>query len=463
MAIIKLYNTLTKNTEVLTPVHEGKVGMYHCGPTVYDYPHIGNIRAYTFADTLRRTCEHVGYEVDQVINITDVGHIVADADTGEDKMEKSAHKSGKSAQEIANYFTEVFMQNLSDMNIKTEGTHFPRATGYIDEQIELILHLEQHGHAYTTSDGVYFNVATFPDYGKLGNIDLKGLEAGHRIGENDEKKTPYDFALWKFSPTDGPKRQQEWPSPWGTGFPGWHIECSAMSQQILGETFDIHTGGIDHIPVHHNNEIAQSECISHKPLTNIWMHGAFLNWKDRKMSKSDGTFTRLQDIVEKGISPLAFRYFLLQSKYRQEVVFDMEVLEASQTAYKRLLARIKAVLDMLPANAESSVSALQKAKNTITEMICDDLNTPQVLAFTWEFIKDDQQFNQLSQSDFKKLIENIDSLLGLRLTEAFKIIEIPEHIQILIDARSKARQEKNWTESDRLREEIKSLGFEVRD
>lgn len=474
---LKLYNTLTKQVETFKPLTSGKVGMYHCGPTVYDYPHIGNLRSYVFADTLRRTCEFLGYKVDQVINITDVGHLVSDADTGEDKMEKSATKTGKSAQELAEYFTQVFFDNLKDLNINTTGTHFPRATGFIDDQIVLIQKLENEGHTYTTSDGVYFDVSTFKDYGKLGNIDLKGLDVGHRIGENTEKKTPYDFALWKFSPTDGAKRQQEWPSPWGVGFPGWHIECSAMSQHILGETFDIHTGGIDHIPVHHNNEIAQSECLTHKPLANIWMHGAFLNWKDKKMSKSDGSFVRLQDLTEKGISPLAFRYFLLQSKYRQEIVFDMESLQAAQTAYTRLLGRVKKVWqnsrtsDTLSAKAPEELvigsnERLETLTNTITQYIVDDLNTPKVLAYVWDMIKEGSGSDFLLKKDFENFIISVDSLLGLKLIHACKaeeVQEIPEDIQKLFDARTSAKQEKNWTEADRLREEIKGLGFEVKD
>jgi cysteinyl-tRNA synthetase len=474
---LKLYNTLTKEIQTLNPINAGKVSMYHCGPTVYDYPHIGNLRSYVFADTLRRTCEFLGYTVDQVINITDVGHLVSDADTGEDKMEKSAIASGKTAHEIAEFFTDVFMKNLEDLNIKTEGTHFPRATAYIDEQIALIQKLEVSGHTYITSEGVYFDVSTFTEYGKLGNIDLKGLDVGHRVAESTEKKTPYDFALWKFSPKTGSTRQQEWPSPWGVGFPGWHIECSAMAQQILGETIDIHTGGIDHIPVHHNNEIAQSECITHKPLANIWMHGAFLNWKGGKMSKSDGSFVTLDNLTEKGISPLAFRYFLLQSKYRQEVMFDMESLEAAQTAYTRLLGRVKKMYlqsrtsDVLLAKTESeliegSLIRLETLIENLTQYITDDLNTSQVLAYVWNMVKEGSSSDFLMQPDFKKFINKVDLLLGLNLIDACTEnidVEIPKHVQHLFEARTKAREEKNWAEADKLREEIKALGFQVID
>ncbi|MES2623551.1 MAG: cysteine--tRNA ligase [Patescibacteria group bacterium] len=462
--ILKLYNTLTKQVEEFKPIVPNKVGMYHCGPTVYDYPHIGNLRSYIFADTLRRTCEFLNYKVDQVINITDVGHIVSDADTGEDKIEKAAKKEGKTAKEISGYFTNIFMENLRDLNINTAGTHFPKATEYIPEQIELIQKLEAAGHTYQTSEGIYFDVATYAEYGKLGNIDLKGLEAGIRVAISDEKHTPYDFALWKFSPADGAQRQQEWDSPWGIGYPGWHIECSAMSQKILGETFDIHTGGIDHIPVHHNNEIAQSESLSHKPLANIWMHGAFLNWKDRKMSKSDGSFVKLSDLTEKGISPLGFRYFLLQSKYRQEVVFDIESLQAAQTAYTRLLGRIKTLWQGLDDTTDNAT--LLVLINGLEARITDDLNAPQVLAFLWDSLKYEGTVMHLSKKDLETFITLADSLLGLRLVDSLKediIKEIPDNIKKLFDARLIARTEKNWTEADRLREEIKAAGYEVID
>lgn len=456
---LKLYNTLTKQVEEFKPIRDGAVGMYHCGPTVYDYPHIGNLRSYVFADTLRRACEFLGYTVNQVINITDVGHNVADVDTGEDKVEKAAAKQGKTAKEISEFFTQVFMENLRDLNIRTENTHFPKATAYIREQIELIQKLEANGHVYKTSEGVYFDVRTFAEYGKLGNIDLKGLEAGIRVELSEEKNSPYDFALWKFT-KPGEKRQQEWDSPWGAGCPGWHIECSAMSQKILGDTFDIHTGGIDHIPVHHNNEIAQSECVSHKPLAHIWMHGAFLNWKDKKMSKSDGSFVKLSDLTDKGITPLGFRYFLLQSKYRQEVVFDMESLVAAQTAYTRLLGRIKVLGSRISGNDTKILDILTIG---LTERIADDLNAPQILAFLWDTIKNDDTVESMSKEDFTTFIRKADSILGLRLSDAFKEIEIPSDIQDLFEKRKLARAEKNWAEADKLREEIKSKGFDVND
>lgn len=445
---IKLHNTLTKEIEAIKTIKEKEVSMYHCGPTVYDYLHIGNMRTYVFADILRRTFEYSGYKVNQVINITDVGHLISDADEGEDKIEKAAYANNKTAKEIADFFTNIFFEDLAKLNIETVNTKFPRATDNIPEQIEMIQKLESEGHAYKTSDGVYFDTTTFPEYGKLGNIDLKGLQAGHRVGLNEEKRTPYDFALWKFSQTDdNKKRQQEWPSPWGVGFPGWHIECSAMAQKYLGPTFDIHTGGIDHIPGHHNNEIAQSECANHAPLANIWMHGAFLNWKDKKMSKSDGTFLTLSDLEKENISSLSYRYFLLQTRYRQPIFFDIEDIKASQTAYYRLKNRIR---DILKNNTE--IKDVKNIENKFTEIIENDLDTPNLLAYLWELIN--------GENINKNIIEKIDMILGLKLLEQDII---PEEVLKIKIERDQARLNKDFAKSDELRDKIKNLGYEVLD
>lgn len=443
---IKLYNTLTKETEEIKTIKEKEVSMYHCGPTVYDYLHIGNMRAYLFADTIRRTFEFFGYKVNQVINITDVGHLVSDNDEGEDKMEKSAIKNNKSAKEIADFFINIFYDDLKKINIETTGTMFPRATDNIPEQIELIKKLESEGHVYKTTDGMYFDVSTYTDYGKLGEIDLKGLQAGNRVDFNTEKHTAYDFALWKFSNPEE-KRQQEWDSPWGVGFPGWHIECSAMAQKYLGPTFDIHTGGVDHIPVHHNNEIAQSECANHAPLAHIWMHSAFLNWKDKKMSKSDGTFITLSDLEKQNINPLSYRYFLLQTRYRQPIFLEIEDIKASQTAYYRLKNRIK---DILKNNTE--IKDQENIENKITEIIENDLDTPNLLAYLWELIN--------TENINEKIIEKFDSVLGLKLLE--KDI-VPEEVLKLKNERDIARKNKDFTKSDELRDKIKDLGYEVLD
>ncbi len=443
---IKLYNTLTKEIEEIKTIKDKEVSMYHCGPTVYDYLHIGNMRMYVFADILRRTFEYSGYRVNQVINLTDVGHLVSDNDEGEDKIEKAALKNNKTAKEIADFFINIFFEDLKKMNIKSEGTIFPKATDNIKEQIELIKKLEVEGHAYITTDGVYFDVFTFPEYGKLGNIDLKGLQIGHRVEFNKEKHTPYDFALWKFSPK-GIKRQQEWDSPWGIGFPGWHIECSAMARKYLGNTFDIHTGGIDHIPGHHNNEIAQSECANHTPLANIWMHGAFLNWKDKKMSKSDGTFITLEDLKKDNISPLSYRYFLLQTRYRQPIFFDMKDINASQTAYHRLKNRIREIL-----KNKTEIKDQEYVENKITEIIENDLDTPNLLAYLWELVNH-ENINE-------KIIQKFDSILGLKLLEQDII---PEEILKIKVERDLARENKDFTKSDELRNKIQDLGYEVLD
>ncbi len=460
----RLYNTLTKTIEEFNPIHEGMVSMYHCGPTVYDYLHIGNMRTYVFADTLRRLFTHLGYTVNQVINITDVGHLVGDGDEGEDKLEKGSRTHGKTAKEVANFFTDIFYKDLAELNILTTGTQFPKATEYIQEQIALIQELEKRGHTYTTSDGVYFDVDTWKEYGKLGQIDLEGLEAGKRIAHIAEKHTAYDFALWKFSPTDGSVRQQEWESPWGKGFPGWHIECSAMSMKLLGETFDIHTGGIDHIPVHHNNEIAQSESVTGKPLAHLWMHGAFLNWKDKKMSKSDGSFITLENLKERGIPALAFRYLLLQSKYRQPIVFDIKSLEASHTAYGRLLSRIYAIYHELPVDAPSNHTQLNNLLRPIEDAMLDDLNTAKALAQVWTQVTDNiHWFAPISRADFTAYIKAVDTLLGLNLGLVVAHIDIPKHVQKKITERDHAKKEKDFEKADKLRIEIRELGYEVLD
>ncbi len=455
---IKLYNTLSQETEDIKTIKENEVYMYHCGPTVYDYLHIGNMRAYIFADTIRRTFEYNGYKVKQVINITDVGHLVSDGNDGEDKMEKAANKTGKNAKDISDFFTDTFFNDLKKVNINTKNTIFPKATEHIQEQIELIQKLESEGHTYKTSDGIYFDVSTYKEYGKLGNIDLKGLEAGFRVNLSNEKHTPYDFALWKFSNTNldtKNKRQQEWDSPWGVGFPGWHIECSAMSQKYLGENFDIHTGGIDHIPVHHNNEIAQSECANHKPLANIWMHSAFLNWKDKKMSKSDGTFITVSDLENKNINPLSFRYFLLQTKYRQPIFFELENLEASQVALNRLKARIKEIFkNQNNKDNNLDIDSIEGIKNNISDIINNDLDTPKLIAYLWDLVKD----NNINQD----IINIFDSILGLKLTE-IENIEIPNNVLQLIEERKLARKNKDWLKSDEIREKIKNLGFDILD
>ena len=470
---LKLHNTLSGQDETFTA--SGVVTMYNCGPTVYQYAHIGNLRSYVFADILKRALIYNDYKVKQVINITDVGHNQGDADEGEDKMEVSARAQKKSASELARFYTDAFLKDLDLLNVDTEGTLFPRATAHIKEQIELIETLEKKGFVYTTSDGVYFDTSKFPAYGKLGKIDLAGLEEGKRVAINKEKRNPTDFAVWKFSPNSGAgptvKREQEWPSPWGVGFPGWHIECSAMVMKLLGQTIDIHTGGIDHIPVHHNNEIAQSEAATGQPFARFWLHNAFLNIDGAKIAKSVGNTFYLSDVVAKGITPLAYRYWLLGATYRTNMNFTWEALEASQTAYKKLVAHVsKLQTEVGEDGAEKNNKEINKNySNKFQEAINDDLNTPRAIALIWDLIKDE------SVPSLEKLatIANFDQALGFDLVHQAELLadqaktaasaEVPADIQTLIEAREAARAQKDYQKADQLRTEIEKKGHKVVD
>lgn len=446
---IFLYNTKTKTKELFRPIHKNEVRMYHCGPTVYNYAHIGNLRAYVFADTLRRMFEWNEYRVKQVINITDVGHLVSDGDDGEDKMQKGARREGKTAWDVAKFYEAEYKKDLEALNIRTQNTHFPRATEFIQEQIALVKQLEDKGYTYKTSDGIYFDTSKFKHYADFAKLDVKGMQEGARVEVNNEKRNPTDFALWKFSPSSE-KRDMEWESPWGVGFPGWHIECSAMSEKILETPFDIHTGGIDHIPVHHTNEIAQSECASGHKYVHYWMHVNFLNIKDGKMAKSGENFIRLQTLIDRNISPLAYRYWLLTSHYRSAIDFSFEAVEAAQTALNRLY---DAYLSLGTISGEINSVVIEKSK----EFINDDLNTAQVIAQTWEYIKSED-----SNENKKATLDELDKVLGLQFSIQKKEV-IPEEIIILAEARLIARLKKDWAESDRLRAEIEAKGFNIKD
>ncbi len=447
---IALTNTLSRKKEIFTPIVPGEVCLYTCGPTVYNEPQIGNLRAYVFSDTLRRMFEANNFAVRQVINITDVGHLVSDADSGDDKMEKAARERGLSATAVAEMYTTLFFENLTALNIRTEGTEFPRATGFIAEQIALIQTLEEKGYTYTTSDGVYFNTARFPRYGALGGINLEGLQAGARVAFSDEKKNPTDFALWKVSPQDGLKREQEWDSPWGTGFPGWHIECSAMSRALLGVHIDIHTGGIDHIPVHHNNEIAQSECASGETFANIWMHNAFLTINGARIGKSVGNAITLRELIADGYDPRALRYLYLTGHYSTPMDFAYESLKGAETALKRLQKYSEVSESGIPV--ESTLRDVLNAFN-------DDLNTAKGIALVWEMLSTPT----ITQEDKSATLIVLESLLGLGLGETQEVLTISEEVQKFLDERKSARADKNWKESDRLRDVILGLGFLVKD
>jgi len=456
---IQLFNTLTKQKEVFTPLHSAVLKMYNCGPTVYSKPHIGNMRAYIFADTISRVFSYNKYHVQQVINITDVGHLTDDSDDGDDKMELQAKTTGKTAQEVATEYTAIFYDYLDKLHINREAITFSKATDNIPEQITMITALLEKNHAYTTSDGIYFDTATFPEYGKLGNIHTYDNSNHARIIENNEKKQPADFALWKFSnPED--QRQQEWDTPWGVGFPGWHIECSAMAQKFLGDTIDIHTGGIDHIPTHHNNEIAQTESLTNKPLANYWMHSSHILFEGERFAKSTGHVLYFEDLEAKNISALAYRYWVLTADYKTLVNFTWDAITAADKAFKKMITTVAKCND-----AESgTIQSMYKEK--FIAAINDDLNTAAGIAIIWELIKDDV----VSNADKAATIFDFDTVLGLnieslvQLSQQFKdTTKTPEAILEIGKQRAIARENKDWDEADRLRAEAHKQGFDIQD
>jgi len=451
---IRLFNTLTRSKELFKPIRAGKVSMYHCGPTVYDYAHIGNLRSYVFADTLRRMFEANGYSVNQVINITDVGHLSSDADSGDDKMTKALKRENKpftleAMREVADFYTTAFIEDLVALGIKLPSA-LPKASDHIRENIEIISALESKGFIYKTSDGVYFDTSKYPDYGKLGNRQKAETAGEARIAENTEKKNQRDFSLWKFNDKLG------WETPWGKGFPGWHIECSAMARKYLGQPFDIHTGGIDHISIHHNNEIAQSECAFGAPLAHIWMHNEFLTIAGGKMAKSEGNIMTLRSLKERGFSAHAYRYTLLTGHYRSPLAYSLEAVEASQNALKGLVAK----LHSWPEGGTADKNMLA----AFLEAISDDLDTPKALSLLWEVLKS----STLTEADRRATILAFDSVLGLSLekeiqTLAHKLADIPPAVLALADERRVARAKKDWKRSDELREQLRRAGFDARD
>ncbi len=445
---LRLYDTYTRRLRDFEPLHPPQVGLYACGPTVYDYAHIGNLRTYIFGDILRRVLEVNGYQVKHVMNITDVGHLTSDADTGEDRMEKGSQRTGKSAWEIAGIYTKEFKKDMQLLNIK-EPHIWCRATEHIQEQIECIKGIEANGYTYRTSDGIYFDTSKLPDYGYLARLKVKGLKAGVRI-DMAEKRNPTDFALWKLSPPDE-KRQMEWDSPWGKGFPGWHIECSAMSAKYLGSFFDIHCGGEDHIMVHHPNEIAQTQACYGTQLANFWMHGYFLQIDDARMGKSEENFIRLQTLIDHGYDPLVWRFFCLGAHYRAKLNFTWESLDGAATALNRL--RLSAY--ELGEPGENDKEYIAK----FVQHLNDDLNMPRALALAWDLVKSD-----LNASTKKATLIEFDRVLGLRLAEWKPAKEtVPAEVEKLVEERNQARKEKRWNDADALREEIRALGYEIED
>lgn len=451
---IYLHNTLTGKKDQFLPIKNGQVSMYNCGPTVYDYAHIGNLRSYVFADILKRTLEYNGKKVNQIINITDIGHLSSDNDDGEDKMTKALKREGKpltlkAMREIADFYFRKFKEDLNSLNI-LEPKEFPFASDHIKENVELIEILNKKEITYAISDGIYFDVSKFPDYGKLGSIKLS-RETESRIGINPEKKNQKDFAVWKFNKDLG------FDAPFGKGFPGWHIECSAMSKKYLGQPFDIHTGGIDHIPVHHNNEIAQSEVAYDTTLANYWLHNGHLNMGEEKMAKSGGNFITLNTLREKKIDPLALRYLYLGARYSSSISFSWEALHGAQSALNRLRQNI----GYFPNSGAFDNN--EKKKDYLIKFhtyINDDLDTPKALSLLWEIIGE----KDISETDKTALFLNFDQVLGLELEKSIvKSADSTEEVKKLINEREIARKNKDFTKSDNLRVEILKHGFDVKD
>jgi cysteinyl-tRNA synthetase len=442
--------------------------MYNCGPTVYGVQHIGNLSMFVFTDVLRRTLEYNGFKVKQVINITDFGHLTSDADEGEDKMTKGLKREKmaltmENMSKLAERYASVFFDNLTSLNINIKAIEFPRASAYIPAQIAMIQTLVEKGYAYQTAHGVYFDTSRFPDYGKLGGVDRTGQKEGARVTANLEKRHPYDFVLWKSDTKLG------WESPWGLGFPGWHIECSAMIRSVLGEQIDIHTGGIEHIPIHHNNEIAQSEAATgKKPFSRFWMHRAHIQLEGGKISKSVGNVVFMSDVVAQGYNPLALRYLFLGAHYRTSSNFTWEALAASQTAFAKLLAICVHYKDLNPG----VVPSVWQEK--FVERINDDLDTPGALAVIWEMIKD----KSLSPEDLVAGLLNFDQILGLNLAspdhaalvlaagelkEEVALDDLTIEVRTLIEEREQARRDRSWDKADALRDQIDALGYTLED
>jgi len=458
---IRLYNTMSRKIEDFVPLKPNHVGFYNCGPTVYWDPHIGNMRALFNADILKRMFLANGYTVNHVMNFTDVGHLTSDADTGEDKMEKGAARENMTAWEVAEKYIKICLDDMDSLNI-IKPTHTPRATDHIKEQIELIQKLEKLGFTYEIpDDGIYYDTSKFPDYGALGGQNLSELKAGARI-ENNNKRNITDFALWKFSPKDK-KRQMEWESPWGIGFPGWHIECSAMSMKYLGDHFDIHTAGQEHIKVHHTNEIAQSEPVVGKPWVNYWVHWAWLILKEGKMSKSSGTSYSVRDLIDKGYNPMSLRYLMTLSHYRQPLEFSLESLDAATTGYKNLVRKIA---DLMNDNdGKTNQETYQQWHDKILTPVSDNLKTAEALVIFQDLLKQ----KDINSPTKLSLVKFVDDLLGLKFIEnATKLHDLesivaPDEIQQLAQQRIEAKKSHDFATADNLRSKIDELGWTVMD
>jgi cysteinyl-tRNA synthetase len=449
---MRIYNSLSKQIEDFKPIEPDLVKMYCCGPTVYKDQQIGNWRTFCLADFLHRALKLNGYKVDFIMNMTDVGHLFEvgnNPEGGEDKIEQQSLEEGKTARDIVEMYARSFLEEFKEMNL-LEPRKFTKATEYIDEQIDLVATLEERGYTYETSDGIYFDTSKFEKYGELSGLTIENIKEGARIDPNPEKKNPTDFALWKFSPKDK-KRQQEWQSPWGVGFPGWHLECSSMIMAELGDTIDIHVGGEDLKMIHHQNEIAQSECATGQKFVNYWVHGAFLTVDGGKMSKSLGNFYTLSDVKQRGFSPLDLRYLFMTSNYRGPLNFTWEAMQNSQNSLKRIYELVAGYV----YNPKAEIS--DKFVKKFREKIDEDLNIPEALAVFWELLK-----SSISEESKLNTILKLDEFLGLRLQEHIGV-EIPKNVLELAKMRGEYRKNGIWDKADVLRKQVSDLGYVIED
>lgn len=454
---LKFFNTLTRKKEEFTPLTPKCVTMYSCGPTVYNYAHIGNLRTYVFMDLIRRTLKYHGYKIKGVLNITDVGHLVSDGDEGEDKMSLAASRTGKTPLEIAAFYSKVFFDDIAALNIGKPEI-IAKATDHIQDMLDYVIKLVELGYGYETSDGIYFDISKFPEYGKLSGIRLEDQQAGARVEVNSEKRNAADFALWKKAPKE---HIMQWPSPWGMGYPGWHIECSAMSKKYLGTVMDIHSGGVDHIPIHHENEIAQSESLCGCKTVRYWMHGEFMLVNGGKMSKSLGNTYTIAELRERGFDPLDFRYFCLNTHYRKKLNFTFESLEGAKVSRSRLnelLASHKV------ARAHVAAEKLAEYKAQFDAAIADDINVPLALGVLWTMIKD-----EVKSADVYQVALEFDRVLGLDLDKVSlsqpqqDVIDVPSEVKQLAQQRLEAKRNKDYATADQLRAQVSALGYEIID
>ena len=449
---MRFYNTLTRDRREFTPIGISEVKIYSCGPTVYGAAHIGNLRTYIFMDELRRALLWNEYDLIHVMNITDVGHLINDGDDGEDKMAKTAREQSKSPWQIASYYTDMFLKDIDRLNIGRPEI-ICKATDHIPEMIKFVEGLFEKGFAYETSDGIYFDIGKLPDYGKLSRINLDDLLAGARVEVNAEKRHPADFALWKKA---APEHIMQWKSPWGMGYPGWHIECSAMGLKYLGKKFDIHTGGVDAIPIHHENEIAQAEGLFGHPAADIWMHGEFMLVDNGKMSKSLGNTYTIDQLIERGYDPLDFRYFCLNAHYRSKLNFTFEGMDSAKVSLKNLRMAVQAHKG---ANGLVSDSEIKALRDLFSSAVNDDINIPRALGFAWNVAKMRKKSNK-----YYKLLMEYDRVFALDLDKPLPAdepaeIEVDAALEAMIKARTDAKKAKNFAEADRIRDELKAQGI----